>query len=53
MLNDEGMAACGFLEIFMTRKVPGSLLDVSREKWSWKDCEERYSPIKLLKDTFE
>ena len=25
MLNDDGMAACGFLRMFMTRKVVGSL----------------------------
>ena len=31
MLNDEGMAACGFLGIFMTWKVVGSLSEVSRD----------------------
>ena len=31
MLDDEGMAPCGFLEIFMTRKVLGSLSEISRE----------------------
>ena len=65
MLNDDGMAACGFFEIFMTRKVQGSLSEVSRESTKpmkmtaeqennfWKDCGKRYSSIKLLKDIFE
>ena len=30
-LNDDGMAACGFLGIFMTPKVPGSLSEVSHD----------------------
>ena len=56
------LAACG-LEIFMTRKVLGSLSEVShdsakpmkmiakQENNFWKDCEKRYSSIKLLKNT--
>ena len=51
MLNDDGMAACCFLGIFMTQKVPGSLSEVSRDSTKptemiaeqdnnfWKDCE--------------
>ena len=31
MLNDECMSACGFLGIFMTQKVLGSLSEVSRD----------------------
>ena len=31
MLNDDGMSDCCFLGIFMTRKVPGSLSEVSRD----------------------
>ena len=31
MLNDDSMAACRFLGIFMTRKVLGSLSEFSRE----------------------
>ena len=30
MLNDDGMAACGFLRISITQKVQGSLWEVSR-----------------------
>ena len=64
MLNDDGMAACG-LGIFMTRKVLDSLSDVLRDSTKstqkiaeqknnfWKDCEKRYSSVKLLKGTFE
>ena len=49
----------------MTRKMLGSLLELSRESTKpmkmiaeqennfWKDCEKRYSFIKLLKDTFK
>ena len=51
----------------MTRKVLGSLSEVSRdtnkpilmrmlaeqENNCWKDCEKRFSSIKLLEDTFE
>ena len=59
------MAACGFLGIFMTRKVPGSFSEVlcdstkatkfmtEQEKILWKDSEECYSSIKLFKVTFE
>ena len=65
MLNDDNVAVRGFLGICMTRKVLGSLSEVLRyspkptkmiteqENNFWKDCEKRYSPIKLLKDTFE
>ena len=65
MLNDVGMAACGFLGIFITQKVQGSLWEVSRdsikptkkiavqENGFRKDCEKHYSTIKLLKDIFE
>ena len=65
MLNDVCMAACGLLGIFMTRKVLGSRSEYSREGTKpmkmieeqetnfWKDCQKRYSSIKMLKDTFE
>ena len=64
VLNDDSMAVCGFLGIFMARKVLGSLSEASfdstrptkmiaeQENDFWKDCE-KHSPIKLLKDTFE
>ena len=60
MLNDDSMATCGFLGIFMTRKVLGSLSEVSRdasklmkmiadeENNFWTDCVKRYSCIYLL-----
>ena len=50
-LNDDGIAACGFLGIFMIRKVLGSLQEVSRDSTKptkmiteqenkfWKDCK--------------
>ena len=53
MLNDEGMAACGFLGIFITPKVLNSLSEVSsdstkrmrmiaeQENNFWKDYEKR------------
>ena len=62
MLNDDGMAAYGFLGIFMTRNMLGSLSEVSRDSTKptkmikeqenniWKHCEERYSSIRLLTD---
>ena len=65
MLNVDGMATCGFLVVFMTRKVLGSLSEASRDLTKptkvtgeqegnfRKDCENRYSFIKLLKNTFE
>ena len=65
MLNDDGMAACGFLRMFMTRKVVGSLWEVSRDSTKqmkmiaeqqnnfWKDFDKRYSSIKLVIDTFD
>ena len=64
MLNDDGIAGCGFLEIFMTRKVLVLLSGVSRDstkptkviasrKMILEDYEKRYSSIKLLKDEFE
>ena len=55
MLNDDVMAACGFSEIFMTRKVQGSPMKMTAEQENnfWKDCGKRYSSIKLLKDIFE
>ena len=65
MLSDDGMAASSFLEIFMTRKVPGSLSEVpchsakptkmvaEQENNRRKNCEKRFSFIKLLKDTFK
>ena len=31
MLNNDGIDACGFLEIFMTRKVLSSFLEVPRD----------------------
>ena len=31
VLNDDSLAACGFLGIFITRKVLGSVSDVSRD----------------------
>ena len=31
LLNNDGMAACGFLGIFMTRKVQGLFLEVSSD----------------------
>ena len=35
MLNDDGLAACCFLGIFMTQKLLGSLSEVSRDlRWS-------------------
>ena len=58
MLNDDGMAACNFLGIFITRKVLGSLSEVSRDSTTltktiaeqendfWKECEKRYSSEK-------
>ena len=65
-LNDNGMAACGFLGIYIPQNVLGSLPRVSRDSAKptkmiaeqennfWKDCEKRYSSIKVLKDkTFE
>ena len=59
------MGGCGFLAIFMTQKVLGSLSEVSRgstkptnmiaeqEHNFCKNCEKYYSSIKLLKDTFD
>ena len=59
------MAACGVLGIFMTQKVLSSLSEVSRDSTMptkiiagqennfRKDCEKRYSSIKLLKGTSE
>ena len=64
ILNDHGMAVSGFSGIFMTPKVLSSLSKVSsdsstpskmiaeQENNFWKECEKRYSSIKLLKDTF-
>ena len=64
-MNDDGMAACGFLGILMTQKVLGLFWGVSRystkppkmiaeqENNFSKNCEKHYSSIKLLKDTFE
>ena len=55
----------GFLGMFMTRRVPGSLSEFSRDSTKptkmiagqennfCKDCEKLYSPRKLLRDTFE
>ena len=60
MLNDHGVAAYGFLGVFMTMKVLGSFSEVSRdstkptkmiaeqENNSWKDLQNCYSSIKLL-----
>ena len=60
ILNDDGIDACGLLGLFMTRKVAGSLSEVSRdptkpvkmiaeqENSFWIDCEERYSSIQLF-----
>ena len=65
MLNDDGMAACGFIGICMTGKVQGSLSEGLRDSTKpirmiaeqqnnfWKNCEKGYSSIKLLKDTFK
>ena len=64
VFNNDGMDACGFSGIFMTRKLLGLLSEFSRDSTKpmkiiakqenkfWKDCEKRYSSIKLL-DTFE
>ena len=65
MLNDDAIAVYGFLEIFITRKVLGSLSEVSRDSTKptkmiakqennfWKDCKKRLTSIKLLRDSFE
>ena len=65
MLKDDGMAACGFLGIFITQNALASLSKVSSDSTKStkmieeqknifrKDCEKLYSSIKLLKDTFE
>ena len=53
------MAACGLSGIFVTRKVLGSLSEVSRDSTKpnkmtaeeennfWADCETHYSSLKL------
>ena len=63
--NDDGMAACGLLRVIMTRKVPGSLSEVSRDSTKQTkmitehennfltDCGKRHSSIKLFYDNFE
>ena len=65
ILKNNVMAACGSLGIFMTRKVLGSLLKVSRDSTKsrkikaeqksnfWTNCEKNYSSIKLFQDTYE
>ena len=65
VLNDDNVAACDFLGISMTRKVLGSLSEVSRDSTKpmkmiaeqennfWKDWKTLYSSVNLLKDTFE
>ena len=65
VFNDDGMAVCGFLGIFMTLKVLGSLSKFSdgsikpmkmiseQENNFWKDFEKGYSSMKLLKDIFD
>ena len=65
MLHDDVMAACGILGVSLTRKGVGKLSKVScnsakpkkmpaeQEAYSWKDCEKRYSFLKLLKNEFE
>ena len=56
--------ASGLLGIVMTQKVPGSLSEVSRasgkpmemiaeQEDNFGKTEQRYSSVKLLKDTFE
>ena len=64
VLNDDDIAACGLLGIFMTRKVLGSLAEVSpdstkpkkmiaeQENNFWKDYEKRYSSKKFLEGHF-
>ena len=59
-LNDDGMAACGFSRNILDTKNAKFIfrsftwLNQANENNNfWKDCEKRYSSIKLLKDTFE
>ena len=66
IVNDDAMAACGLLGIFMTQKVPGSLSEVSRNSTKpWNERDRRilgfgqtgknknFSSLKLFWDTFE
>ena len=62
MMNGDGMAVCGFLGIFMTRKVPDSISNVSCDSTKpTKITSEQEiifgkalkNVIEVLKDTFK